>query len=177
MDADGNAVSMIISLGTPFGSKVTVPGTGVILNNSMHRLDPRPGYLNSVAPGKSMQRLTAAVMVLEDGRPMAALAGSLSIFMGGMGVHPLVNMVDFGMGVQAAIVAHRFHPAGDSVWIDDRVAGHILRELAAMGHGLLPRKQSFGNTHFGNHVGIRIDADSRLHAGVDPMHANAALAC
>ncbi|MDA1348911.1 MAG: gamma-glutamyltransferase family protein [Chloroflexi bacterium] len=176
MDAEGNAVSLITSLGTPFASKVVVPGTGVLLNNSMHRLDPRPGYLNSVAPGKGMQRLTAAVMVFRDERPLAALAGSLSIFMGGMGIHPLVNLVDFEMGIQEAIEVYRFHPTGDAVWIDERVPPQVQRGLAEMGHDLLPRRQSFGDTHFGNHVGITVDADaSRIYGAGDPFHANAVM--
>ena len=176
MDADGNAVSLITSLGTPFGSKVVVPGTGVLLNNSMHRLDPRPGYLNSVAPGKGMQRLTAAVMVFRDGRPFAALAGSLSIFMGGMGIHPLVNLVDFEMGIQRAIEAYRFDPTGDAAWIDERVPPKVQRGLTEMGHNLLPQRQSFGDTHFGNHVGIKVDADaSSIHGASDPFHANAVM--
>ena len=172
MDAKGNVVSLITSLGTPFGSKVIVPGTGVLLNNSMHRLDPRPGYLNSIAPGKGMQRLTAAVMVFREGRPFAALAGSLSVYIGGMGIHPLVNILDFGMDVQEAIQTYRFHPTGEAVWIDDRISDHVRNDLATMGHELLPQRESFGDTHFGNHVGIRVDAGV-IRGGADPLHANA----
>ena len=142
MDAHGNAVALLTSLGTPFGSKVTVPGTGVLLNNSMHRLDPRPGRLNSVAPGKGMQRLTAAVLIFRDGRPLAAMAGSLSIFIGGMGLHPIVNLIDFGMGIHQGIEAHRFHPAGEAIWLDDRIPSNVQRDLADMGHPIEPKPES-----------------------------------
>lgn len=174
VDGHGNIVSLITSLGYPFASKVTVPGTGVLLNNSMHRLDPRPGYLNSIAPGKGMQRLTAAVLVFKDGRPFAALCGSLSIAISGMALHPIVNLIDFGMGIQRAIEFYRFHPTNGRIWLDDRIADTVQRDLAAMGHHLLPLKERFGETHFGNHVGIRIEpATGKIQGGSDPFHANA----
>ena len=174
MDEHGNIVSLITSLGYPFASKVTVPGTGILLNNSMHRLDPRPGYLNSIAPRKGMQRLTAAVLLFKDGRPFSALCGSLSIAISGMALHSIVNLIDFGMGIQRAIEFYRFHPANGRIWIDDRIADTVQRELAAMGHRLLPRKARFGETHFGNHVGIRIEpATGKIQGGSDPFHANA----
>jgi gamma-glutamyltranspeptidase/glutathione hydrolase len=174
IDARGNIVSLITSLGFPFASKVTVPGTGVLLNNSMHRLDPRPGYLNSIEPGKGMQRLTAAVLVFKDGRPFAALGGSLSIFIGGMGLHPIVNMIDLGMGVQEAIETYRFHPVGEITWLDDRIPEAVQRDLAAMGHRILPLEEKFGETHFGNHVGIHVAPETtKIHGGGDPFHANA----
>ena len=173
VDAHGNVVSLITSLGHPFASKLTVPGTGILLNNSMHRLDPRPGYLNSIAPGKGMQRLTAAVLIFKDGRPFAALCGSLSILISGMALHPIVNLIEFGMGIQQAIEFYRFHPVGEKVWLDDRIPDSVQRELAAMGHHLLPQKERFGETHFGNHVGICIGPETgKIQGGGDPFHAN-----
>ena len=173
VDAHGNIVSLITSLGHPFASKLTVPGTGILLNNSMHRLDPRPGYLNSIAPGKGMQRLTAAVLIFKDGRPFAALCGSLSILISGMALHPIVNLIEFGMGIQQAIEFYRFHPVGERVRLDDRIPDSVQRELAAMGHHLLPQKERFGETHFGNHVGICIGPETgKIQGGGDPFHAN-----
>ena len=173
-DSDGNLASLIISLGHAFGSRVTVPGTGILLNNSMHRLDPRPGYLNSVAPGKGMQRLTAAIEVFRDGRPFAAFGTSLTIYMGSTGIHPMVNVMDFGMGVQQAIEACRFHPAGDAMWVDSRMPEPLRRALSGMGHRLVPREQRFLETHFGNTVGVLVDPVTGLfHGGADPFHTNA----
>ena len=151
-----------------------MPGTGILLNNSMHRLDPRPGYLNSVAPGKGMQRLTAAIEVFRDGRPFAAFGTSLTIYMGSTGIHPMVNVMDFGMGVQQAIEACRFHPAGDAMWVDSRMPEPLRRALSGMGHRLVPREQRFLETHFGNTVGVLVDpATGLFHGGADPFHTNA----
>jgi len=172
-DGDGNVVSLITSLGTYFGSQIIVPGTGILLNNSMHRLDPRPGYLNSISPRKGMQRLTTSIIAFRDGTPSAALAGSLSIFLGGMGIHPLVNMVDFNMDIHNAINAPRYHPAGDQVWVDSRLGSDILSGLEELGHKILIKERSFGNTHFGNHVGINYNQESkRMFGGMDVLHNN-----
>jgi len=173
MDAQGNVVVLLTSLGFTFGSKVTIPGTGIIFNNSMHRLDPRPGRLNSVAPGKGMQRLTSTVLIFKDGQPFAAHSGSLSIFISGTGLHSMVNLMDFGMGIQEAIDAYRFHPTGQTIWLDDRIQAKVQQELASMGHHLLPLEEVFGDTHFGNHVGILVDPDTgKIHGGGDPFHTN-----
>ena len=175
MDVQGNVVSLVTSLGAAFGSKVTIPGTGILLNSSMERLDPRPGYLNSVAPGKGMQRLTSAVLVFKDGHPFAALCGSLSIFISGMGLHTMVNLIDFGMGVQEALDGYRFHPTGEAIWIDDRIPQKVVETLAHMGHRLQPFEEAFGQTHFGNQIAIRIDGEAgAIRAGGDALHPNAA---
>ena len=156
-----------------FGSQVIVPGTGILLNNSMHRLDPRPGYLNSIMPGKGMQRLTSSVIAFNDDAPVSALAGSLSIFLGGMGIHPLVNMVDFGMGIHDSINSLRFHPSGEDIWVDSRMNSDLIDGLSKMGHKLVKRSSTYGNTSFGNHVGLSFSKDNSLMSGgMDVLHNN-----
>jgi len=53
-DADGNLVAMTQTINNLFGSKATVPGTGILLNNTMALFDPHPGHALSVAPRKRM---------------------------------------------------------------------------------------------------------------------------
>ena len=65
-----------------FGSKVTVPGTGLILNNTMAMFDPHPGTANAIAPGKRMLSSMSPTVVLQDGKPFMALGtpGGTRIF-------------------------------------------------------------------------------------------------
>jgi gamma-glutamyltranspeptidase/glutathione hydrolase len=70
VDADGNAVSWIQSLGLGFGSGVGVPGTGVILGNRLGRsctLDPR--HRNAARPRRRPVNTIHAYVALRDGRP------------------------------------------------------------------------------------------------------------
>ena len=64
---------LITTIGADFGSLVAVPGTGIILNNSMINYDPRPGRSNSIAPGKMPFFAVPALVAARDGR--AALRG------------------------------------------------------------------------------------------------------
>ena len=48
-DADGKVVSTTKTIHVQFGSKITVPGTSMLLNNTMNIFDPHPGFANSIA--------------------------------------------------------------------------------------------------------------------------------
>ena len=72
-DGDGNVVSTTQTIHAAFGSKVTTPGTGMLLNNTMNIFDPHPGNANSIAPGKRMVSSMAPTIVMKDGEPFMAL--------------------------------------------------------------------------------------------------------
>ena len=72
-DADGNIACMTQSINEVFGAKLVVPGTGMLLNNTMYFFDPHPGHANSIAPGKRMTSSMSPTLVLRDGRPFMAL--------------------------------------------------------------------------------------------------------
>ncbi|MGE4427832.1 MAG: gamma-glutamyltransferase, partial [Solirubrobacteraceae bacterium] len=67
-DADGNVVALITTIGGDYGSLVVVPGTGILLNNSMMNWDPRPGRTNSIAPGKMPFFAVPAIVAARDGK-------------------------------------------------------------------------------------------------------------
>ena len=138
-DVDGNVVSATLSQGTPFGSCVAVPGTGMILGHGMCRLDPRPGRPNSIAPGKRpLNNLTPMIVSLPD----------REVALGTRGGRPIVNVcaqlahrfVDGGWTASQVLAAPRLHVSDREPLeflefaFTDRVAQEILDELAAMGH-------------------------------------------
>ncbi len=75
-DAEGNLVAWTQTHGGGFGSGLMVPGTGIVLGHGMCRFEPRPGWPNSVAPGKRPLHNMAPTLVLHDGRAVLAAGAS-----------------------------------------------------------------------------------------------------
>ncbi|MGV2442316.1 hypothetical protein FO484_21700, partial [Bacillus atrophaeus ATCC 9372] len=51
VDGDGMMVAMTTTLLSSMGSRVVLPGSGVLMNNGMMWFDPRPGSANAIRPG------------------------------------------------------------------------------------------------------------------------------
>ena len=123
VDRDRNLVSLTSTLGMTFGSAVVIDGTGICLNNGTCWFDPEPGSVTSIGPGKRILSAASPVLVSRGGRPWLALGSP-----GGRRVisavyQCLVNAIDFGLGMQAAISAPRVHAEGPDTLISDRFAG------------------------------------------------------
>jgi gamma-glutamyltranspeptidase/glutathione hydrolase len=134
MDGAGNVVAMTQTLNELFGSKVTVPGTGMLLNNCMALFDPRPGRPNSVGPRKRMLSSMSPTILLRDGRPWLALGtpGGVRIF--GAVLQAIVNVVDHGMTPQEAVDAPRVWTDGGALEVEEGFPAAVRRRLAELGH-------------------------------------------
>ncbi len=135
-DGEGNIVASTQTINSTFGARIMVPGTGIIPNNYMRLFDPHPGHTQSIAPGKRVTTSQAPVMVLRDGRPVAALGlpGGLRIF--GAAMQAIVNVIDHGMTLQEAVEAPRIWTQGGEVEIEDGFPEGVRSALAGMGHDL-----------------------------------------
>ncbi len=173
-DADGNLVSLITTIGDDFGAKVAVPGTGVLLNNSMMNYDPRPGRANSIAPGKMPFFAVPAIVAARDGRGVFAAAGSGGYPILAGVVNTTVNHVEHGMDVQAAIDAPRVHSQGAETYIDSRVPRAVRDELEAMGHTLVVQDVTPGEQPFSRVSAVAVAEDGTMSAGSGPAWSTAA---
>jgi gamma-glutamyltranspeptidase/glutathione hydrolase len=172
IDRDGNTVSMQISLATSFGSMVTVPGTGILISNGMLAFNPVPGTLNSIAPGKQPFKNPPTVLVLKDGRPFAAIAAAGGRRIMGAALHLMMNLVDFGMGIQEAIDSPRLHCERGPMFADRRISGKLLAELEAMGHHVKPVEENPHRANFARPIGALIDPiTGKLSAGGDALRS------
>ncbi len=133
-DADGNVVAMTQTINNLFGSKATVPGTGVLLNNTMALFDPHPGTPASIAPGKRVTSSMAPTIVLRDGRPAWALGlpGGVRIFTSVF--QAIVNLVDHGMTLQEAVEAPRIWSQGQELEMEQDIPVAVREAVAARGH-------------------------------------------
>jgi gamma-glutamyltranspeptidase / glutathione hydrolase len=137
-DGDGNVVAATQTINSLFGSRTMVPGTGMLLNDTMALFDPHPGHTLSVAPGKRMTSSMAPTLVLRDGRPALALGlpGGVRIFASVL--QAIVNVVDHGMSLQEAVEAPRVWTQGQDLEVEAAVGGEIRAGLAARGHHVVP---------------------------------------
>jgi gamma-glutamyltranspeptidase / glutathione hydrolase len=172
-DAEGNLVSLITTIGGDFGSVVAVPDTGIVLNNSMMNYDPRPGRSNSIAPGKMPFFAVPAIVAAREGRAAFAAAGSGGYPILAGVLNTMVNAVDHGLDIQAAVDAPRVHSQGQRTYIDARVPDHVRERLAAMGHELVVQAVTPGELPFSRVSAIRVD-DGVLTAGSGPAWNTAA---
>ena len=133
-DADGNVVAATQTINNTFGSKAIVPGTGMLLNNTMAIFDPHPGHALSIAPGKRVTSSMAPTIGFRDGRPAFALGlpGGVRIFTSVL--QGVVNMIDHGMPVQEAVEAPRVWTQGQELEVETEIGADVQAALAARGH-------------------------------------------
>lgn len=124
-DRWGNAVAVTYTLNDWFGTKITAAGTGVLLNNEMDDFTAKvgvpnlyglvQGQANAIAPGKRPLSSMSPTIVSQDGKPVMVLGtpGGSRIITSVL--HTLLNLIDYGMTLQEAVDAPRFHQQ----WLPD----------------------------------------------------------
>jgi gamma-glutamyltranspeptidase/glutathione hydrolase len=163
VDADGMVVSLTHTLGLPSG--VIPPGTGTMLNGGMNSYDPRPGRAASIGPGKRRFSTMSPTIVLEGDRPVATLGAPGGAWITIAIAQVLLNMLEWGMGVQESISAPRFSATSDAIDISNRISRSVERDLVAMGYEVRrsPVPYAFAGVH-----GITM-WDGALEGGADPQ--------
>lgn len=172
VDEEGNVVSMISSLFKAFGSGITVPGTGLLLQNRAACFSLEPGHPNQLMPGKRPFHTIIPAMILRGGQPWACF-GVVGGLMQAQGhVQVVCNLIDFEMNPQAALDASRFRLLDDGhVALEAGIQKETGLKLSSMGHSL-----SFDSTEEGFGGGqIILISDGGLYGGSDPRKDGCAL--
>jgi gamma-glutamyltranspeptidase/glutathione hydrolase len=127
IDADRNAVALTYTLEDSYGSRIVVPGAGFLLNNEMGDFNAGPGLTdaegligtdpNLAAPGKRMLSSMTPTILARGGKVYLAIGSPGGRTIINTVLQVIVNIVDFGMNVQEAIDAGRFHHQ----WLPDRI--------------------------------------------------------
>jgi gamma-glutamyltranspeptidase/glutathione hydrolase len=148
-DSEGNWVAITSTINTTFGSKVIVPGTGVILNNEMDDFSIAPGVPNAfdligadnnkIVAGKRPLSSMSPTIVLCEGQPVMALgaAGGPKIIT--QVACTLINTIDFQMTPEDAIGAPRIHHqwSPDRIQVENTVDSQLQAEVEAFGHKMV----------------------------------------
>lgn len=155
-DSAGNMVSLIQSNYRGMGSGMTPPGLGFILQDRGELFSLEEGHPNVFAPGKRPFHTIIPAFITKNGKPFMSFG-----LMGG-GMQPqghaqiVMNLVDFGMGLQEAGDAPRIHHSGSSeptgetmsdggiVNLESGYDYEVIRELMARGHKIQFARGPFG---------------------------------
>ena len=167
-DADGNMVCLTNSLGSPYGSAVIVPGTGVTMNNFLYWADVQPQSPHRSKPGDALPMCMAPTISTRNGSPVLALGtpGSYGILQ--TQVQALVHYVDFGLQLQAAIEQPRVRLwDGRDIEPETRLPAETLATLKSRGHDIVASEA--WTMRVGGMQGVARDpATGLLTGGCDP---------
>jgi gamma-glutamyltranspeptidase/glutathione hydrolase len=183
-DAEGNAVAITQTVNLLFGSGITVPGRGIILNNEMDDFSIQPGQpnafglvdtrgSNAIAPGKRPLSSMTPTIVVKDGKPFMVTGSPGGPRIITTTLLTILNVVDYGMDVQEAVSAPRFHHQ----WVPDRLlvepatAADVIEALRSRGHRVEVSKRNWSSAQ-----AIVVDPTSGRHlGGSDPRSDGVAL--
>ena len=149
IDPAGNAVAVTTTLNESFGSGVTVEGLGFLLNDEMDDFTTKPGVpntygliqgpANAIGPGKRPLSAMTPTIVLKDGKLFLVLGSPGGPRIITTVANILMGVVDYGMNLQEAIDAPRFHHQWlpDEVYVERSASPDTAALLQQMGHGVV----------------------------------------
>jgi gamma-glutamyltranspeptidase/glutathione hydrolase len=145
-DAEGNWVACTATINTSYGSKVVIPGTGVVMNNEMDDFSVQPGVANhfglvgaeanAVAPGKRPLSSMSPTIVLKNGKPIIAIGAAGGPKIISTVFTELVAMIDLGKTSEEALAAPRIHHqwSPDQLMVEKALSEDLKRALEKRGH-------------------------------------------
>jgi gamma-glutamyltranspeptidase / glutathione hydrolase len=148
MDSDGNAVAVTTTLNDFFGSHVTADGLGFLLNDEMDDFASKPGVpnmfgliqgaANAIAPNKRPLSAMTPTIALKNGKVFLVLGSPGGPTIITTVANILMAVVDFGIDVQEAVNAPRFHHQWlpDRIDVEDGLSPDTMNLLRAKGHSL-----------------------------------------
>src|SRR5262249_6113385 len=131
VDREGNAVSLIESVFSEFGSACVVPGTGVLLNNRLIGFSLDQSSPNTLAPGQRPVHTLTAVIALDGTMPRFVFGTPGRHAQVQTNFQLAVALIDHGFDVQRAIEEPRwYHDSGRALRVETRFAEATRKGLA-----------------------------------------------
>ena len=177
VDTDGNAVSVTTTLNGGYGSKVFIEELGFFMNNEMDDFSAKAGVpnmfgligaeANSISAGKRMLSSMTPTLVEKEGKlwMVVGTPGGSTIITSVL--QTILNTYEFGMGMQEAVNAPRFHHQ----WLPDLVSfepnsfdSTLISTLKSKGYLI----QETNNPIIGKVDAILVLPDGKLEGGADP---------
>lgn len=146
IDEEGNAVAVTYTINGTYGSGVTVPGLGFLLNNEMDDFAAKPGEpnmfemvqgeANAIEPGKRPVSSMTPTIVLRDGKVFLCFGGPGGTRITTSVLQVFLNVVEFGLNIQDAIERPRFHHQWlpDEISMENAFSPDTVKVLEGKGH-------------------------------------------
>ncbi len=171
VDEQGNMAAFTSTIEDIFGSALMVPGRGFFLNNELTDFDLEPknarGKLKANAPeGEKRPRSSMTpTFIFKQGKPVLVLGSPGGSKIIGIILNLVVNVLDFGMSIEAAMAAPRVINRAGSIEMEPNAYDmfELRRELERRGHSVV-RTEAFGNAQ-----AIYINPDSGVMTGVSDL--------
>ena len=176
VDPDGNIVTNTYTINDLYGSRVTIKGTGVLMNDEMDDFAARPGRpnlfglvqgeRNKVEGGKRpLSSMTPTIVMTTDGKPWFALGARGGPRIISAVMQTVINVIDHDMDIQQAIDAPRIHMQ----WLPDEIgyeqfgiSPDTMKILTSYGHKFAQRPGNIASA-----TGIMIDKDGVRLGAID----------
>ncbi|MGH7884387.1 MAG: gamma-glutamyltransferase [Thermodesulfobacteriota bacterium] len=146
MDKFGNVVSNTYTLNFSYGSKISVPGTGILLNNEMDDFSAKSGVpnaygliggeFNSIEPEKRMLSSMSPTIVLKDGKPFLATGSPGGSRIINTVLQIILNTIEYEMNIGEATHSPRFHHQWlpDTLFIENGISSDTTAILEKKGY-------------------------------------------
>ena len=146
VDADGNAVAVTTTLNDEFGSRVVAEGMGFLLNDEMDDFAAKQGVpnlygliqgpANAIGPNKRPLSSMTPTIVTHDGKLFLVLGSPGGSHIITTVANILMGVVDYGMNIQEAVDAPRFHHQWlpDEIRVEQWFSPDTVKALEKMGH-------------------------------------------
>jgi len=173
VDASGNAVAVTVTLNSQFGSAVTVPGLGFLLNDNMDNFAGNPGKANqygliqgeanAIQPHKRPVASMTPTIVLKDGKLFMVVGTPGGPTILNSVLQAFLNVADFGMNAQDAVAVPRIHHQWypDKLFMEPGFSPDTVALLKARGHDIEIKRSN-------NDMNMILMDGAWIQAGIDP---------
>lgn len=181
IDKEGNAVSTTTTLNSSFGSRIVVDGAGFLLNNEMDDFSSKPGEpnqfgligseANRIQPGKRMLSSMTPTIITKNEKPVLILGSPGGSTIPTVVLQVILNYLDFGMDIQQAVNAPRFHHQ----WLPDQIDFEEFGIVKDVMENLIAKGQCIGDKKILGRVEA-VAIENNLYLGAtDPRGSGAAV--
>jgi gamma-glutamyltranspeptidase/glutathione hydrolase len=163
VDSEGLAVSITASMG--YGSGLVVPGTGIPMNNTLGEPELNPKGFHALKPGERLISSMSPTVVSSEEGGLIALGSPGASRIPTAILQTVINVLDFGMTLESAVLAQRFHAEGDLFAYE---AGARMADLDRYERVLTYETV---NMFFGGVNAVRRTPEGRFEAAADPRRS------